>query len=960
MFRLRVLGGFALEGPSEDSTFPVPQRRAEAVLAALAVCGDLGCSRERLMALLWPESDEARSRSALRSTLHTIRQALGPGAVLSAGELLRLDASVVNSDVGSFARALDSDRDADAVRSYGGPLLEGFHLDGAPDFERWLDGERTRLAREYAEALERLATTAERAGAWGEAASWWAHAEEHDPLNSRFALQHARALVVVGDRANAVKVAEVHVRRLREELDMEPDREVLAEMEGIRRGDVGAVWGGRAHPVSAPPTERPRMAEEPPAHPDPLATLTTGTPLPQTSPVGATRLRRRRVAVGMLGVAVVLAALGLLAILRGDRKPAGIPLDATAIAVLPFQVVGADSASPARTLARFMGVLFELKVTGEFGRHIRHPGSVAERWRAAGGTLDSALSEKVELSVARAVGAGRLVRGTVVAVGDSLVVSASMVNVATGAVRVTPVRVEGTINRQQELVDRLITLLLARDAGVSPESARQLAQYRPEAIQAFLAGNRAASFADQKPFYHAALAADSNLVDAAVMMYAVGESVQDTAELRYAWEHQDKLTERGRAYLQVLAAGRHGPIRTEAQKIAGYEALALRWPEWRTPWGEVGDQLTNYGALASVPDWRRRARDAFAPMDRRSNWVWWHLTELAFMDGDAAQARAAIESLAAKGGGPGLVAAYRWRLAVLEGDTAEATRALSHPLRTDMVLQFALADGRGVAQAERVAAHSAPLAGMWAWARGREPAWREAWRRHGSPAGGISEATVPVFWALLLGPSQDTMAAEAVRSLERMTDGRRSPNVGADDRTLARCWVALWRLQHGDTAGARATRRYLESDVDWRYRFAGWTRLIDVLVTEAEGGDVRAALLRMDSVVRELPLPTGSLQWDPTPSEVHNLMLARMLRRYGEPERALAAVRRRVYRAVMNFPDALPEYLREEGRLAALVGDTAGALRAYRHYLALRENPDPPWRAPWDSVRAELAALVRR
>ena len=73
MFRLRVLGGFALEGPAGAPTFPVPQPRAEAVLAVLAVCGDLGCSRERLMALLWPESDDARSRAALRSTLHTIR-----------------------------------------------------------------------------------------------------------------------------------------------------------------------------------------------------------------------------------------------------------------------------------------------------------------------------------------------------------------------------------------------------------------------------------------------------------------------------------------------------------------------------------------------------------------------------------------------------------------------------------------------------------------------------------------------------------------------------------------------------------------------------------------------------------------------------------------------------------------------------------------------------------------------
>ena len=951
MFRLRVLGGFALEGPSGTATFPLPQRRAEAVLAVLAVCGDLGCSRERLMALLWPESDDARARRALRDTLHTIRHALGPAAVLSAGELLRLDSSVVESDVHSFTQALGSDRQADAVRYYGGPLLEGFHLDGAPDFERWLDGERTRLARECLEALEQLAQRAEAGAAWAEAAGWWGRAVEQDPLNSRYVLQHARALAALGDRANAIKAAEVHTRRLREELDMEPDREVLAKIEGIRRGEVTAPQGGGAHPASGP-------RREPPSPTDTPVTLTAETAPEGAPPLGVARSRRRLVAVSALGAVAVLATVGVLAGLLAKPKPSAIPLDPTAIAVLPFEVVGADSASPVRMLARTMGYLFELKVTGEFGRRIRHPGSVAERWRAAGGTLDSALSKEAELAVARAVGAGRLVRGTIVTAGDSLVVSASMVNVATGAVRVTPVRAEGTIAQYQELVDRLIILLLARD-GITSDSVPRLVRYKPEAVQAYLAGN-AAPFAEQGRFYHAALAMDSSLVEAALALYAVGESVRDTAELRYAWEHQDRLTERSRAYIQVLAAGRHGSIRTEAEKIAGYEALAGRWPEWRGPWGEVGDQLTNFGALASVPDWRRRAREAFERMDRRWDWVWWHLTELAFMDGDASRARVAIDSFATRAGSSRLVPAYRWRLAMLRGDTAQAARLLPQLPDTAPMLQFALTDGRGVAQADQAAARSARLAGIWAWARGREQPWREAWRRSASPAGGISHATVPVFWALLLGPSEDANAVEAVRTLERMANGEVKPPVSQDDQALARCWIALWRLQHGDTTGARATRRWLDGDVDRRHRFAGWARLIDVLVTEAEGGDVRAALLRMDSVVRELPLPTGRQQWDPLPAEVQNLLLARMLRRYGEPERALAASRRRIYRAVANYPDALPEYLREEGRLATLVGDTAGAIRAYRHYLALREKPDPLWRAPWDSVRAELAALAVR
>ena len=49
---------------------------------------------------------------------------------------------------------------------------------------------------------------------------------------------------------------------------------------------------------------------------------------------------------------------------------------------------------------------------------------------------------------------------------------------------------------------------------------------------------------------------------------------------------------------------------------------------------------------------------------------------------------------------------------------------------------------------------------------------------------------------------------------------------------------------------------------------------------------------------------------------------------------------------------------REEGRLAALVGDREGAIKAYSHYLALRYNPEPSVKPEVDRVRAELARLV--
>ena len=84
-FRLRVLGGYALDGTSGAAAPVFPKRRAEAVLAVLAVSGDLGCTRERLLALLWPESEEASARHGLREALHVIRRTLGEDWRRSAG-----------------------------------------------------------------------------------------------------------------------------------------------------------------------------------------------------------------------------------------------------------------------------------------------------------------------------------------------------------------------------------------------------------------------------------------------------------------------------------------------------------------------------------------------------------------------------------------------------------------------------------------------------------------------------------------------------------------------------------------------------------------------------------------------------------------------------------------------------------------------------------------------------------
>ena len=117
----------------------------------------------------------------------------------------------------SFTEALGSGRPAEAVGVYGGPLLDGFHVDDGPESNAGWTESAPDWRASIGEALKQLATAAEGAGVWDEAARWWARAVEHDPPNSHLVLQHVRVLAAMGDGANAIQVLEAHARRLREE-----------------------------------------------------------------------------------------------------------------------------------------------------------------------------------------------------------------------------------------------------------------------------------------------------------------------------------------------------------------------------------------------------------------------------------------------------------------------------------------------------------------------------------------------------------------------------------------------------------------------------------------------------------------------------------------------------------------------------------------------------------------------
>jgi len=121
-----------------------------------------------------------------------------------------------------------------AVATYAGPLLDGFFLGDAPEFEQWLDRERDRLAAAHQTSIEALADSAQRAGDHATAVELWKRRATHDPYDSRIAAQLIQAMDAAGNRAGALQHASLHERMLREEFGIAAPREITALVERLK------------------------------------------------------------------------------------------------------------------------------------------------------------------------------------------------------------------------------------------------------------------------------------------------------------------------------------------------------------------------------------------------------------------------------------------------------------------------------------------------------------------------------------------------------------------------------------------------------------------------------------------------------------------------------------------------------------------------------------------------------
>ena len=235
MFQIITLGSPSVRELNGEPTRLTARRRALALVALVAASGREGLSRDRALALLWPELNEHDARNNLKQTVFSIRRATHPDIFHPAPANLAINAGIATVDLHEYERALSAGALQKAVDQYGGPFLDGFHVPGMKDLEHWIERARARYALQQAGALETLAADATARSDVRSAVRYRRRLVEHDPVSTEYALGLITALVDAGEPHAALDHIRAHTTLIRGEFDAEPDRRIKLAADEIRQ-----------------------------------------------------------------------------------------------------------------------------------------------------------------------------------------------------------------------------------------------------------------------------------------------------------------------------------------------------------------------------------------------------------------------------------------------------------------------------------------------------------------------------------------------------------------------------------------------------------------------------------------------------------------------------------------------------------------------------------------------------
>lgn len=1020
MYRLLLFGGISLEGPDGPVSGPVGQRQRLGLLAVLAASRPGHVSRAKLVGLFWPERPEEKARHSLANSLYLIRKEMGEDAIQETGGGLRLNPDVVWCDVSAFRDALarsgaGSDpfgQPADleeAVALYRGPLLDGFYVPDAPDFERWADAERRRLADRYGNALETLAEDAEARESWALAVDRWKRRAAHEPTNSRVVLRLMEALTAAGNRAGAVEQARAHEALLREELGVGLPSEVTAALEALEtttggpvppptaRGSPSTSREAEGEPtseaVAAGPGRRSRAARGHGPRTVPAEENDRALADAPDSPVGVGRTAEgssRRLLTGSAVVAAIVlgVALAVPRVFPPDAAP-GRPVaegvSGTTLVVLPFTVRGSD-----RLAYLSEGMVDLLSTALDDAGELRavDPHALLGFLHRRGAVTDP--DEAAE--VARHFGAGIYLRGSLVAAGDRIRASAVLYNVEGSQVGQARATVDDE-RRLLEVVDALSRQLLATGIGGPETRLSKLAAVTTRSLPAlreYLRGEnayRANRFDSATVAYRRAASGDSTFALAHYRLAVAGAyataDVDVEAAIGRALRHRDRLADRDRALLEAHDAFLRGAPREAERRL---REIVGRYPSDVEAWYSLGRLLLwHVPVLVRSTSELRAVEERVLALDPENAKALYELSWVASMEGRHDEAVAHLERFLQLAGEGDQAAARRAGLAYALEDRAAEERSLAE-LRTaeDVVVLFAAEDVARAADHRigaievaallteptrsptvRLAGHSLGAhlqltMGQWEEAQTRlrragriqaDPLWSPLITRADLAATSFLPAR-PVD----LGELRDRIArsdsgSARARVVRPYLAGLLSVRLGDED-AVERHVRRLTALSEDESAGARAERRAAMSrDLALSVR-GHWQK-------KAGRPEEALALLDRSDPHRWWSATSWHASVGPSAlgSRAHERYLrAELLRELGRDEEALTWYGTFGWRPSDEIY-LTPAHLRQ-GEIHERSGNLGAAAHHYRRVVRLWRDCDPELRDWVDAARAGLARLT--
>ncbi|HEY4132638.1 MAG TPA: BTAD domain-containing putative transcriptional regulator, partial [Gemmatimonadaceae bacterium] len=671
--RLRTFGNVYLSRDEQVLSGVAAQRRLLAILTVLSTVAERGITRDKLLALLWSEGEPERSRHALTQSLYHIRKALGAEKIFLSGGDLRINPEVLSSDVGDFQRAVRESRFEEAAGLYAGPFLDGFYLNGDPEFDFWVSSERDRLAREFAEALRCLAEAAQATGDPAAELKWRTRLADHDPLNGGAIAGLMSAMIATGDHASALQRARGYESRIRAELDLPPDRAVTDLLASLPR-----------------PAATPQIEAEEPATPVAESVNTddarafANAPhvvefVPPAAPARARSRQRRGLFIGAAAAILATAVATRVAAshIASDRDAAR----RATIAVAPFHVEASNAT--AAYLREGLLDLLSTRIADADRKRAADPTSVLRAWRNAHLEDDSMPSPAVAASIARDLDAGEVVVGSLRTTDSGVAIHASLIDALTGHVRAN-VDATGSADSLIALTDRIISGLILPEAGDHLASLPHPPTVSPTALRAYLNGRAAYRHADYSgavQAYNRAIVLDPNFALAALGLAMSADRVnaaeQHDRGLAIAWAKQDQLPEADRAYLRAFAGPRYPSPSSAGDALAAWERVVRVAPDRAEGWYELGESFYYDGDLLGMHDALPRSEQAlrralrldptFTPAARM-------LAVLLARRGDTVALRQVVGAATQEDTADAMTVFVRWRAAQALKDSRELAR----------------------------------------------------------------------------------------------------------------------------------------------------------------------------------------------------------------------------------------------------------------------------------------------